>query len=63
MVPSFTFVSTAEVVVILGFKPVFVDVDYRTFLIDLESVKKILPKKLELLYQFIYLANQQTCIL
>ena len=45
LVPSFTFVSTAEVVVILGFKPVFIDVDYRTFLIDLESVKRSITKK------------------
>jgi len=45
LVPSFTFVSTAEVVVILGFKPVFVDVDYRTFLIDLDSVKRSITKK------------------
>ena len=45
IVPSFTFVSTAEVVVLLGFKPVFVDVDPRTFLIDIESIKKNITKK------------------
>ena len=45
LVPSFTFVSTVEVVVLLGFKPVFVDVDFRTFLIDIDSVKKNINKK------------------
>ncbi len=45
LVPSFTFVSTAEVVVLLGYKPVFVDVDFRTFLIDIDSVKKNITKK------------------
>ncbi len=45
LVPSFTFVATAEVIVLLGYKPVFVDVDFRTFLIDLESVKKNITKE------------------
>ncbi len=36
--PSFTFVSTAEVVVLLGATPVFVDVNEDDFLINLESV-------------------------
>lgn len=45
LVPSFTFVSTAEVVVLLGYKPVFVDVDFRTFLIDIKSIKKNITKK------------------
>lgn len=45
LVPSFTFVSTAEVVVLLGYKPVFVDVDFRTFLIDIKSLKKNITKK------------------
>lgn len=39
LVPSFTFVSTVEVVCLLGLKPVFVDIDPKTFLIDLQSVK------------------------
>ena len=45
LVPSFTFVSTAEVVVLLGYKPVFVDVDFRTFLIDIDSVQKNITTK------------------
>ena len=38
LVPSFTFVSTVEVVCLLGLKPVFVDIDPKTFLIDIQSV-------------------------
>lgn len=45
LVPSFTFVSTAEVVVLLGYKPVFVDVDFRTFLIDVNSIEKNITRK------------------
>ena len=45
LVPTFTFVSTAEVVVLLGYKPVFIDVDFRTFLIDVNSIKKHITSK------------------
>jgi len=38
IVPTFTFVSTAEVVAVLGATPVFVDVDPRTFLIQVEQI-------------------------
>lgn len=38
-VPSFTFVATAEVVVLLNATPVFVDVDVDTFLMDVQSLK------------------------
>ncbi len=38
-VPSFTFVATAEVVVLLNATPVFVDVDADTFLMDVQSLK------------------------
>ncbi len=37
--PSFTFVATAEVISLLGLKPVFVDVNPDTFNLDLESVE------------------------
>jgi len=40
IVPSFTYVATAEVVALLGLTPVMVDVDPRTFNIDLEKSKK-----------------------
>jgi len=37
---SFTFVATAEVIALLGLKPVFVDCDYETFLIDPAEIEK-----------------------
>jgi len=40
LVPSFTFVSTAEVVVNLGAHPIFIDVCPRTFNMDPDSLKK-----------------------
>ena len=38
-VPAYTFISTAEVVALTGATPVFVDVDYETFNISVESLK------------------------
>lgn len=37
--PSFTFIATVEVVAMLGFKPVFVEVDPRTFTIDPAAIR------------------------
>ena len=42
--PNFTFVATAEVVKILGLKPIFVDVDRDTFLIDIKKIRKAITK-------------------
>ena len=36
----FTFVATVEVIALLGFKPVFVDVDEETFTILPEEIEK-----------------------
>jgi len=38
--PSFTFISTAEVISLLGATPVFVDIDPRTFNMDPECLEK-----------------------
>lgn len=43
--PTFTFVATAEVVALLGLTPVLVDVDFDTFNISVESVKKAITPK------------------
>jgi UDP-2-acetamido-2-deoxy-ribo-hexuluronate aminotransferase len=43
--PSFTFIATTEVVALLRLKPVFADVDARTFCIDPVSVEKQITKK------------------
>lgn len=43
--PSFTYVATTEVIALLKLKPVFVEVDPKTFCIDPEAIKKgITPK-------------------
>jgi len=43
--PTFTFIATAEVVALLGLTPVVVDVDFDTFNISVESVKKAITPK------------------
>jgi dTDP-4-amino-4,6-dideoxygalactose transaminase len=45
ILPSFTFVATAEVVVIAGAKPVFVDIDPETYNIFPEKIEKAITKK------------------
>ena len=43
--PSFTYIATTEVVALLKLKPVFVEVDAKTFCIDPESVRKAITPK------------------
>jgi dTDP-4-amino-4,6-dideoxygalactose transaminase len=43
--PSFTFIATTEVVALLRLKPVFADVDSKTFCIDPGSLEKKINKK------------------
>jgi dTDP-4-amino-4,6-dideoxygalactose transaminase len=43
--PTFTFIATAEVVALLGLTPVLVDVDFETFNIAIESLKKAITPK------------------
>ena len=43
--PSFTYIATTEVVALLKLKPVFVEVDVKTFCIDPESIKKAITPK------------------
>jgi dTDP-4-amino-4,6-dideoxygalactose transaminase len=45
IVPAFTWISTANVVLYCGATPVFVDVDRQTFNIDSDKVASILTKK------------------
>jgi dTDP-4-amino-4,6-dideoxygalactose transaminase len=40
LVPAFTFTATAEVVLLAGAEPVFVDVDGRTFNLDLDDLER-----------------------
>jgi UDP-2-acetamido-2-deoxy-ribo-hexuluronate aminotransferase len=43
--PSFTFIATTEVVALLRLKPVFADVDAKTFCLDPVSLEKQITKK------------------
>lgn len=43
--PSFTYIATTEVVALLRLKPVFVEVDKRTFNIDADSLHKAITSK------------------
>ena len=39
LIPTFTFISVAEVVVLLGLKPIFIDTDLNSFMLDLDSIE------------------------
>lgn len=43
--PSFTYIATTEVVALLRLKPVFIEVDKRTFNIDADSLRKAITPK------------------
>jgi dTDP-4-amino-4,6-dideoxygalactose transaminase len=43
--PSFTYIATTEVVALLKLKPVFVEVDTKTFCMDVESLRKAITPK------------------
>jgi dTDP-4-amino-4,6-dideoxygalactose transaminase len=45
ILPSFTFVATAEAVALAGAKPVFVDIDPKTYNLAPSSVEKVVTKK------------------
>ncbi len=45
LTPSFTYIATTEVVALLRLKPVFVEVDPKTFCMDPESVRKAITPK------------------
>ncbi len=45
IVPDFTFIATASMVVAAGAKPVFADIDLRTYTIDPEDVKKKISER------------------
>lgn len=45
IVPAFTYVATAEVIGLLGFVPVMVDVDYTSFNVTVSNIEKALSAK------------------
>ena len=53
--PSFTYISTTEVIALLGLKPVFVDCDPKTFNISANEIEKAITIKPKPLFQSIFL--------
>ncbi|MBM0637660.1 DegT/DnrJ/EryC1/StrS aminotransferase family protein [Campylobacter sp. VicNov18] len=45
IVPTFTFIATAEVIALIGAKPVFVDVNLANYNLDFDAVKKAITPK------------------
>lgn len=45
IVPAFTYVASAEVIGLLGLTPVMVDVDYETFNVTVDNIKRALSDK------------------
>lgn len=45
ILPSFTFVATAEVIVMIGAKPVFVDINPETYTVSPRAIEKAITKK------------------
>jgi len=45
LVPSFTFIATASMVVMVGARPVFCDVDPRTFTLDVEDARRRITRR------------------
>ena len=54
IVPSFTFISTSNSVVLAGAKPVFAEVESKTFGLDIEDVKKRINKKTKVIMPIHY---------
>ena len=49
--PGFTYIATAETVALLGAKPVYVDVDPKTYISMSINWKRLLPRALKRLFQ------------
>ena len=45
IVPTFTYVATAEVIALLGLRPILVDVDSQTFNIDIEAASNLITSR------------------
>jgi len=60
--PSFTFIATTEVIALLKLKPVFVEVDKRTFCIDADAIKNAITSKTKAIvpvHLFGHIANME----
>lgn len=56
--PSFTYIATVEVAALLHIKPIFVEVDKRTFCIDPEVLENAIPPKQRPSYRYTCMAMQ-----
>lgn len=45
IVPAFTYVATVEVIALLGLKPVFIDIDPKTFNLDVNQIEEKITSK------------------
>lgn len=45
IVPTFTYVATAEVIALLGLRPILVDVDSKSFNIDIEAASRLITPR------------------
>jgi UDP-2-acetamido-2-deoxy-ribo-hexuluronate aminotransferase len=61
IIPTFTFISTAEVVALLGLTPVLVDVEFGSFNISIESIKKAITPKTKAIVP-VHLFGQNACM-
>ena len=50
IVPGFTFIATAETVALLGAKPVYVDIDPRTYNIDPTLIEAVITPRTKLFF-------------
>ena len=58
--PSFTYIATTEVIALLQLKPVFVDVDPKTFNIDPATIEKAITPKTKAIVQNKYLTHSRS---
>lgn len=54
LVPSYTFVSTADAILLRGAKPVFVDIDKRTFNMDTKLIEEKITSKTKAIFPVHY---------
>lgn len=54
ILPSYTFVSTADAILLRGATPVFVDIDKRTFNIDVNKIEEKITKKTKAIFPVHY---------
>ena len=54
LVPSYTFVSTADAILLRGAKPVFVDIDKRTFNMDVDKIEEKITDKTKAIFPVHY---------